>query len=335
MGALHLALRRRAASSAIVLCAAVALGAFWWREGLRGGGAFADYVVHPSHRLDFQAESPAVEALRARRAEPFRVVGVDNDLHAGWTGVYGLEGISGPDALVNPYYRDLLDACGVPKLWGWRYLLRPADLPRLSRVMDALGVRYYLAYRRGDEPLPRFLRLALSADMDVLESPSAWPRAFFTDSAAVYTELPQFCRWLKAGDGRPFAALEHSDWMALSPTPAVSGNLATRTVTAARDYSLTTNTTTFTVDASGPGFIVLTEAYDGNNFHVAVNGSRARCIRINGAFKGVYVDSAGTYQVSFEYYPRGFATSLWMFAAGVAVGAAALAVCLLPRRVPR
>ena len=74
----------------------------------------------------------------------------------------------------------------------------------------------------------------------------------------------------------------------------------------AEEYKLTTNTTSFTVKATGPGFIVLTEAYERNNFHATLNGDRVPYIRVNHAFKG---DScrllAGTYRVEFEYYPRG------------------------------
>ena len=41
-----------------------------------------------------------------------------------------------------------------------------------------------------------------------------------------------------------------------------------------------------------------------------VNGEKARYFRVNQAFKGIYVDRAGSYEVTYEYFPRGFLRSL-------------------------
>jgi hypothetical protein len=336
--ALHLWRRNGGATPAVVLCSIAAFGGLHWRMGLQMGNGFFDYVVRPSHRVDVLAPSPAIDAILEQRESPFRVVGFGNDFLPGWSAIYDLEGMSGPDALVNPYYRDFMDVAGVPRVWDWRYMVGWADLPQVIRVLDALNVRFYLAYRGGDRPAGPFLKRFQSSDMEVFESPTAWPRAFFTDSVAVYNDLPQFCSWLKAGDGRPFAAIEHGDWSALKPAPKVSGDLGTRKVVPAESYTLTGNTTSFTVNATGPGFIVLTEAYERSNFHATVNGLRVPYLRINHAFKGIYVDSAGTYQVAFEYYPRGLATALYLFAAGIGLIAVALAGAvfgLKPKRDPR
>jgi hypothetical protein len=148
----------------------------------------------------------------------------------------------------------------------------------------------------------------------------------------VYQDLPQYCSWLKAGDGRPFAAVERGDWLKLTPAPRVSGDLGTRKVNAATNYRLTGNSTTFTVNATGPGFIVLTEAYEKDNFHLTVNGEREPYFRINHAFKGIYVDRPGTYEVSYSYYPRRLMQSLECCGAGFALLAAGLAVAAFKLR---
>jgi hypothetical protein len=330
----HLILRRRAATAATLLLGLVALGALHWREALWMGGGFDAYVVRPAHRVDLMASSPAVEAIRERADSeaPYRVLGFHNDLLPGWSIVYDLEGISGPDALMNPYYREFMDAGGVKRLWDWRYIVEVADVQRLKPVLDAVNARFYLGYHLGAKPEPRVLRPFASEDMDVFESPTAWPRAFFTDSAAVYENLPQYISWINAGDGRPFAAVEHGDWVRLEPAPKVSGDLAARKIRPATGYRLTANTTSFTVDATGPGFIVLTEAYEKDNFHLTVNGEKARYFRVNHAFKGIYVERAGTYEVAYEYYPRGFMRSLEACGAGLGIIAAALIAALWPRR---
>ena len=330
------AMRRRGRPTAAGLLVALAgFGALSWRGALQVDSGYPDYVVQPTRRMDLQAVSPAIEAIRADAKEPFRALGFHNDLLPGWSGVYGVEGVSGPDALVNPYYRELLDAAGVNRVWDWRYIVEPGDLRRLKPVFDLLNVRYYLGYRQDPKPAEKFLRRIASLDMDAYVSDTAWPRAYFTDSAAVYADPSQFCSWVKAGDGRPFVGIEHGDWMALSPAPRVSGDLAKRVVRPAEDYRLTTNSTAFTVTATGPGFIVLEEAYERGNFRATIDGAEAPVIRVNHAFKGVYVDAPGTYRVVFTYRPAGFAASNGLSAFGVALWALAVAGSMFFSRARR
>jgi hypothetical protein len=325
---LHRGRRQGAASAALVVCGALALGVLHWREALQLGGGFPEYVVRPTDRVDLQAGSPTIDSIRAARAEPFRVLGFHNDLLPGWSIAYDLEGISGPDALVNPYYREFMDGAGVSRVWDWRYIVEAADLPRLKPILDLLNVRFYVAFHEGGRPAGKFLKFVQSSDMDSFESGSAWPRAFFTDSAAVYDDLPQLCSWIRAGDGRPFAAIQRGDWVRLSPVPTVSGDLGTRRISAAQNYRLTVDSTAFTVAASGPGFIVLTEDYERDNFRATVDGQEVPYLRVNHAFKGVYVGTAGTHEVRFTYWPKGFTGTLVLFGLGLAVIAGALAVAL-------
>lgn len=320
--------RKTGPSTAVVLLGLAALGTLHWRESLQVGVGFPEYVVKPTHRVNLRADSPTIDAILAQRDTPFRVLGFHNDLIPGWSIMYGLEGISGPDALMNPYYREFLDTLGVPRVWDWRYIVETSDVARLKPVLDALNVRFYVGYHQGSAPAPTVLRPFLAADMDAYESTTVWPRAYFTDSAAVYEDIAQYASWLKAGDGRPFAAIQHADWVRLSPVPHVSGDLTARRVVPAADYRLTENATSFTVNAPAPGFIVLTEAYEMDNFRAFVNGEKVPYLRINHAFKGVYVDHAGTYQVTFRYFPKGLWTSLKLSIAALVVLLAALCVAL-------
>ena len=322
--ALHRARQRGSPSAAILIYLALAFAAFHWREGLLLGSAYSDYVVTPTGRVDLQARSPTIDAVLAAGDSPSRVIGFHNSLLPGWSIAYDLEGISGPDALVNRYYRELMDTAGVRRLWDWRYIVEGEDLPRLKPVFDFLNVRFYIGYRLDKTWPDKKLKFLLSSYMDAYESATAWPRAFFSDSAAVYNDAAQYCSWIKAGDGRPFVGIQHSDWIRLTPLPRVSGDLNARKINAAEDYRLTTNTTSFTVSATGPGFIVLSEAYEPGNFRVTVNGKESPYLRVNHAFKGVYVDAAGTYRVEFAYWPRGLSTTLALFAAGVGLTALAL-----------
>jgi hypothetical protein len=329
LACLHFLRRRGSPTAAALVWAALAFALLNWRGGLQLGVGYSDYVVKPPHRVDLAAESPTIDAILARRDAPFRALGFHDDLLPGWSGAYGLEGISGPDALVNPFYRELLDAAGVRRVWDWRYMVEVEDLPRLRPVFDLLNVRFYLSYRRDRSPIERQLRPLASLDMDSFESDSAWPRAFFTDSAAVYKDAAQFCSWVKAGDGRPFVGIEHDDWTKISPMPRVKGDLSRREVRAATEYRLTENTTAFTVAATGPGFIVLEEAFEPGNFSATVDGMETPVIRANHAFKAIYVDGPGTYRVIFSYRPRGFSMALAVGAAGLGLLALGLGAALL------
>ncbi len=315
--AVHRARKTGAWTPALFLYAALAFALLHWRHGLQVGMAFPDYVIMPTSRVDLRERSPALEAIQAARDTPFRVAGFVDTFFPGWSAAYDLEGLSGPDALVNRYYRQFMDASGIERVWDWRYKLEDKDLTAVKPFLDALNVRFYLDYPAGQKGSKTSLRPFRSLDMEAYESPTYWPRAFFTDSAAVYTDLAQYCSWIRGGDGRPFAAIQHNDWIRLSPVPEVSGDLASRQVRAARDYRLTTNTTSFTVSATGPGFIVLSEAYERINFHATLNGAEVPYLRINQAFKGVYVDAPGEYRVEFRYWPRDFTVILAVSGTGL------------------
>jgi hypothetical protein len=332
LAALHLARRRGGWTPATILGVGAALVAFHWRLGLATGPAYADYRAEPAERVDLVAPSPALASLPDPSASPYRVTGFHNDLLGGWSSVYGLEGISGPDALINPYYRELMEAAGIPRVWDWRYLVETSDGRRHRPLLDALGVRYYLGYHLGKAVPGPELTPVRSADLDVFESATAWPRAFFTDSVAVYQDTGQYWSWLRSGDGRPFAGIQVRDWARLSPQPRVSGDLRTRHVEAADHYRLTGNTTAFRVQASAPGFIVLTEAYEPDNFRAWLNGKRVPYFRVNQAFKGIYVDAPGTYEVRYAYWPHALSRCLELSVLGLCLTGAAMAWAVRPRR---
>lgn len=333
--AVHRARSRGSWTAAGVICAVLAFAALHWRHGLQAGTAFPGYAIMPTGRVDLTARSPAVESVLAARTSPYRAVGFADNFFPGWSIAYGLEGISGPDALMNPFYRELMSVSGIERLWDWRYRVYDSQLGSVKPMLDLLNVRFYLDYPAGQKPPRKELRHLSSSDMEVYESPTAWPRAFFTDSAAVYQDLPQYNSWIRAGDGRPFAAVERKDWTRMSPAPRVSGDLSTRRVTPAENYALTPNTTSFTVAATGPGFIVLTEAYERDNFRATLNGADVPYIRINHAFKGIYVESPGTYRVTFSYWPRYLSAALAASASGFGLAVLGLLAAFLWRRPPR
>ncbi len=47
-----------------------------------------------------------------------------------------------------------------------------------------------------------------------------------------------------------------------------------------------------------------------------MNGRPAKYLRINHLFKGIAIDAAGTYHVTFSYWPRHFTLALMLAAIG-------------------
>jgi hypothetical protein len=285
---------------------------------------FDSHVINPHQRSDLFADSSgAVRLLKDHASEPFRSVGLKYNFFPGYGSVLGLEQIDGADPLLNKHYKVLIDASGIllPFASTKEGELRKDDLAGQLPLLDMLNVRYVLGYADGVDEITSGLKKIGSLDLDVYESARVWPRAFFTDRLVTYQAESAFIQLLKEGDGRPFAAVPEVESKAVTelralirePSPA-----PTRQIVPATNYALTTNTTSFKVNAPGPGVVVLTEPYIEGEFRLRVNGQPANYFRINSAFRGVFMPAAGDYQISYAYWPRHFTISLWISGIGLA-----------------
>ena len=298
----------RGPTAATLLFALTCIVVMLWRQGWHVGVGFEGRVVTPAIRTDLNAPSPAVVAVRAdQKDEPSRTVGFQGNLFPGWNDVYRLEGLNGPDALINPYYRELIEACDFVRIWDWRIYQEIGTYAPLRPFYDFLNVRHYLDYHSGQPQLATLFSKVFVGDLDVYRSESAWPRAFFTDRLATYATAKEFALLVRTGDGRPFAAMQAGDPALRTDIPPA---LATRTIVPARNYRLTSNTTAFDIEAPGPGVVALTEAWLPHDFRVTLNDKRVHYLRLNHAFKGVVIPAAGKYHVEFTYRPRRFGLAL-------------------------
>jgi hypothetical protein len=307
-----------------------------WRHGLHANTVgFTAFTGHPTDRVNFHARSPAMEFARAEHArEPGRGFGFQGNFFPGWTGVYGLESVHGPDALVNPWMRELVSVSGIERLWDWRLYVEATTLAKARPFLDALNVRFYFDLLTKFPVLQESLRFVNGADLDVYESPTAWPRAFFTDRVAIYDQPSELVEKFATAAGKPFAAVQRTDAPATKAVASLSSELKSRTATPASNYTLTENTTSFRVHASGPGAIVLTEAYWPGDFRAEINGRKSPIIRVNHAFKAVMVDAAGDYTVKFRYWPKNFPRNLTLCGIGAALLVGSLGLALRPVRKP-
>jgi hypothetical protein len=310
--------RQRGAGVVVVSLAVLGTLLLVWRFSWHVGAGWPDFVVNARARPDFSVHSPAVAAAKADRPEPFRAVGFGGNLFPGWTAAEEIESISSPDALMSPYYRQVVESTGLERLWDWRILTTRESFLALRPVYDFLGVRHVFDLRSDAALLGQSFEPLHRGDLDVYRNPSAWPRAFFTDRVIEYETPADFARLVRQGDGRPFAAMVAGERRA-SPAAALRQTARDRTVSPARQYRLTTNRTGFTVDAARAGLVVLQETYWPDGFIATVNGRRAEVLRVNHAFKGVAVPAAGTYDIRFQYRPRHFLLALGLAGLGLAL----------------
>lgn len=308
----------------LVICAILLL----WRHGQHLRYGFSDYVYNPGPRVHLLATSDAIERVRADQQEPGRVVGIYDNLVPGWSAVYGLETVSGPDALQNPFYRELTANLGLHLLWGWRIFVHPEQIDALKPYYDFLNIRHYLDSPNGGHRKFESLKPVAQLDLDVFVSETAWPRAFFTDRIVSYSDVHGLADLIRTSDGRAFAAVDRSQE---ALTVQFGGDLQERTVVPADHYLLTNNSTAFEVTAPSPGVAVLHEAWLPHDFRVFLNGEPAEYIRINHAFKGVILSRAGTYHITFRYEPRRFKLALAMAGIGLVLVTGAAIVTLRNR----
>jgi hypothetical protein len=232
--------------------------------------------------------------------------------------MYGLEGVSGPDALMNPFYVQLVDALQLERIWGWRIHTSAANFAAAKPALDFLNVRHYVDLHGAPGQLEGLVTPVADADLSVYRSESCWPRAFFAAGVITYDNLHDLAAKIRSTNGRPFAALQREDLARLAPQlPPTLPVTADPHTNPARDYRLTTNTTEFTVEASGPGLAVLQEAWLAGSFRATLDGAPVPVLRVNHAFKAVAIPSAGLHRVAFTYRPPRFFLSLGLSAAGL------------------
>ena len=303
----------------LAICAAVIL----WRHGQHTPTAFDPYVFNPTERASFFSPSAAVQTVRQDQSGPFRVAGTDGNFVAGWSAAYGLEGISGPDALVNPWYRELTTAFGIDRINDWRLMVRSETFLEQKPAYDFLGLRYYFNHHGSPGPWEQKLAVVTLADLDVYRSAEAWPRAFWVSGVSRYDRVSDLATNVLKGDGRPFAAVAAAeapaDWPLPDGQPAIP----------AHDYRLTANTTSFRLSAPQRGLAVLHETWLPDDFTATVNGLPAQVVRVNHAFKGVWLPAAGDHAVEFSYRPPRLRWALGASLVGVIAIAALL---ILPAR---
>ena len=274
-----------------------------------------DYVQHATERADFSRKSSAVEYVKNRIHEqptPSRVIGEGMVMFPGTNAMLGIEGLVSLEALRNEYFENLLEKVDYPYIdYGWLRLIRSDQIDKRSTALDLLGVGHIMA--TPGTKIPQSVKLVHSSDMDVWERETVWPRAFFVNQVFETHQPTDILTALGKIPHSPFAAVDAR----LIPQGIPVNDHAASEVVPARQYSLTNNSTQFSVSATGPGIIVLGETYNPEDFVAEINGKQVDYIRVNQAFKGIWVTEAGTYNVNFTYRPPKLPQTMIIFTCGI------------------
>src|SRR5436190_1600582 len=164
-----------------------------WRHGMHLQTPFDAYVMNPQQRVDLLSESSeALKLIKARSSEPSRTAGLGLNFSPGYGGAVGVEQIDSSDPLLNPYYRSLIDTFGIrlPFASTAEGVLGDdlvSDLP----LLDMLNLRFYVGFTNKPKLAPSVTRTA-TVDLDIYESATAWPRAFFADRLSPYASDRDF-----------------------------------------------------------------------------------------------------------------------------------------------
>jgi len=157
---------------------------------------------------------------------------------------------------------------------------------------------------------------------------SPWPRAFYVDRVTAYDSLQQLVEHIRTAGAEPFVVVERRDIDADPRLQALTrpGSVESSTVVRARDYVLTNNSTSLTIDVPAPGVVYLGEAGAVGDFVATLNGERVSQLTANYAFKALVAPQAGTYRVAFRYWPRHFTAYLASAVVGLVLWTTILAV---------
>jgi hypothetical protein len=299
----------------------LAFGCLHWRFGMHLRTEFDPYVMNPQERAPLIADSSAAMNFITNHAtDPWRVVGLRSNFFPGYGGAVGIEQIDSADPLLNPNYEKFMAASGVKLHFAATTGLKEEELPQVQPIFDMVNVRYFLTESTPKLELTKAIKKIAADDLDIYESATVWPRAFFTNRITPYGSDNDLVSLVRAGDGRPFAAMPENELSLLSDLRSlIEGPTVppTREIAPASAYKLTTNTTAFTIKADRPGVAVLTEPYVANDFQLQMNGKPAKYFRLNSAFRGVFIPAAGEYRLEFTYWPAHFTMSLWIALGGL------------------
>jgi hypothetical protein len=284
-------------------------------------------------RVVLNADSPAIEKIKAANSDPFRVAGINAIFWGDYAAVYDLEDIRSCAPLSNSELVGLLRGFpGMLSASGWDVRLNNPVLAHA--LLNLLNVKYVLNPPTVSVPDGLGFKLSEQSDLGVVENLEVWPRAFVSDGIVSISSNEEFTRYLVNHAKQPFIALTQ-DELSRQPDLLTLQTNANPHVTPATNYKLLPNSTAFDVHANSVGVVCLTEA-QAKDFNATANGQSKTVLTVNRAFKGIYLDKPGDYHIVFTYRPSHWRLACILFWASMGgVMLLALTSCIQERLVRR
>jgi hypothetical protein len=279
----------------------------------------------PGERAVLAARSPAIDAVKSDKSQPFRVVGMGGNFYGDYSAVYELEDIRSCAPLSNPELTALLLGFpGIKYMGGWEF--RVTNAVAAQPMLNLLNVKYLLGPPQVNLQPGLDFRIVNRSDFGVVENLEAWPRAFFSDKVVSFPTSGKFLNLLLANGKRPFIALAPEEIQKQSGLQELE-TMTNATISPAMNYRLLPNSTAFDIHATSAGVVCLVEG-QASDFTATANNEPKEVLTVNRAFKGVYLDKPGDYHVKFIYRPRYWllACALFWIAAGSAIALTSLIV---------
>jgi hypothetical protein len=151
-----------------------------------GVASLDQLLMQPRPRVSLTAPPEVVVTALGTRDEPSRIAGIDGAMQGGLPTYLGLEGITGADALFAPHVYWLGKQFEPEYFPLWLHSIN-SRTDALAPLLDLWGVRWLLAPRTQAPTAAVTDRAAVDSRLQLIERPSAWPRAFFARQLEVHS----------------------------------------------------------------------------------------------------------------------------------------------------
>src|ERR1035437_3190300 len=209
------------------------------------------------------------------------------------------------------------------------WMLKVVDPVKAQPLLNLLNVKYLLA--KADVVVSSNIdfRITDRSDFGIIENLQVWPRAFFGNQVAAISSDEAFIQYLLTNGQKPFIALSPQE---IEKQPGLQRltNAGPTALSTATHYRLSPNATEFDVHAASAGVVCLTEG-QARDFTAKANNQPKEVLTVNRAFKGIYLDQPGDYDVQFTYRPRHWrlaCTFFWISTGGVIMLALMSIICV-------
>jgi hypothetical protein len=273
-------------------------------------------------RADVWRDPPDYVRFLQRDKEPFRIHGVrDLALTPNVFQALGIHGI-GSRGVFNQARFGALVRSSFPTVVTSTFILPTQLLPTQRIVLDLLNVKYVVAQAPSAEERTELAAAGLVEVLTdgmfvIFHNPTCWPRAYLARRYKVVSDASAALANVATLTGPDEVILEERPGFDHDSGSASEGGTC-------RIAEYREDTVSLEVDSPGPGVAVLLDSF-APGWTAEVNGSPARIVAANSAFRGVEVP-AGHSVVAMQYRPPGLRLGL----AISGLGLVAVALCLSP-----